>query len=193
MKNQTARDLFEYVKTTKNFFPYSNIKIVTNGILLLTMNDDFFNEIRRYNIEICISVYPPVKKMLAKIEEKLTKESITYNVFRVGDIFNKILTSTKNENIKEIANACEKCTIMYNGLISRCAPSIFINIFNKKFNENFPNENKLVEEFSNSKELFYHLNSPKKLCDFCTGDYDQIGFKWENGNLVKEDKNDYIR
>lgn len=186
-------NIFEFIEVTKKEFPYSNIKIVTNGLLLLKKDSEFLERLSKLKITVSISLYPPVLKLIDKIEGILKSNNITYEIFRVGNIFNKILTKEKNINVIEISNRCEKCILIYNGSISRCAPSVFIDIFNNKFDSTFPkNSSRNITEFKTRKTLLKHLNEPVELCNFCTGDSDPIEFEWE-ASTSKVSEDDYIR
>ena len=91
-----------------------------------------------------------------------------------------------------MAKECEKCIIIYNGVISRCAPSIFINIFNNKFQYNYPETNKEITSFKSRKLVLKYIDRPVELCKYCSGDSNPVSFKWES--TPKEiSPNDYIR
>ncbi|MCL2860539.1 MAG: hypothetical protein FWF46_08380 [Oscillospiraceae bacterium] len=188
-----CNNIFDFIEVFKNIFPCTNIKIVTNGLLLLTKDDDYLRKMSELNVIISISLYPPLTKSIQKIEDRLKVYNVKYDIFRAGNIFNKILTKNSNENYKEIANECEKCILLYNGIISRCAPSVFVNIFNKRFNQSYPEKDfKLLADFHSRKEVLKYLDKPVKLCHFCTGDSNPIGYEWEpTTNEITE--NDYIR
>lgn len=186
-------DILKYVEYTKQIYPYSDIKIITNGILLLSKSDDFLKKISKFNIIISISLYQPMISKINIVEERLKKYNINYEIFRFGDSFNKILKKECSEDYEVVASNCEKCILIYNGVISRCAPSIFINIFNSKFNYNYPEKNyKKIIDFENRKALLKYINKPVELCKYCSGDSNPVSFKWEHTPL-KPSADDYIR
>ena len=54
------KDLPELMQIARESFPHSAINICTNGILLPTMDDEFWNTAKRYDIKIDMSKYPPL-------------------------------------------------------------------------------------------------------------------------------------
>lgn len=185
-------DILDYIKYTKQIYPYSNMKIITNGILLLSKPEEFLKELSRLNISISISLYPPMMKRINEVESRLMKNGVSYEIFRLGDRFNKILNENESIDFEDVAKECEKCIIIYNGVISRCAPSIFINIFNNKFQYNYPETNKEITSFKSRKLVLKYIDRPVELCKYCSGDSNPVSFKWES--TPKEiSPNDYIR
>lgn len=185
-------DILDYIEYTKQIYPYSNMKIITNGILLLSKPEGFFKELSRLNIVISISLYPPMMKKISEVESRLIKNGVSYEIFRLGDRFNKILNEKESSDFEYVARECEKCIIIYNGVISRCAPSIFINIFNNKFQYDYPETNKKITSFKSRKLVLEYINRPVELCKYCSGDSNQISFKWEQ--TTKDiSPDDYIR
>lgn len=119
-------------------------------------------------------------KYIDFIESKLKSKDIPYEIFRLGNVFNKILTSDENEDFVRISQECEKCIMIYNGVVTRCAPSIFIGIFNEKLNGSFPEEEFVsIYDFDNRRELLQYLDRPFELCHYCMGDSNTIGYEWE--------------
>ncbi len=185
-------DILDYIEYTKQIFPYSNMKIITNGILLLSKSEEFLKELARLNIFISISLYPPMTKRINEVESRLIKNGVRYEIFRIGDKFNKILNNKKTSDFENIAKECEKCIIIHNGVISRCAPSVFINIFNNHFQYDYPETKKEITSFKSRKLVLKYINKPVELCKYCSGDSNPISFKWEQ-TTKNISPDDYIR
>lgn len=187
-------ELFDFIELASSIFPYTNMKIITNGVKLINFSDEYLNKIKDSKAIISISVYPPVMKYIDSIESKLINKNIPYEIFRVGNVFNKILMEEENKNFVSTAEECEKCIMIYNGVVTRCAPSIFINIFNEKLDCNFPEEEfDRVYDFDSRREMLQYLDRPFELCHYCMGDSDPIGYEWERTDSKRLVKKDYIR
>lgn len=185
-------NILDYIEYTKQIYPYSNMKIITNGILLLSKSEEFLKKLARLNIFISISLYPPMMNKINEVESRLIKNGVGYEIFRLGNRFNKILNEKESLDFKDVAKECEKCIIIYNGIISRCAPSIFINIFNNKFQYDYPETNKKITFFKSRKSVLKYINKPVELCKYCSGDSNQISFEWEQ-TTKNISQYDYIR
>lgn len=60
-----------YLKKTK-------IEILTNGLLLPTLDENFYQSIKKYDVCIGWSAYPVGKKINMKIEDTLISEKVVY-------------------------------------------------------------------------------------------------------------------
>ena len=88
---------------------YSKICIITNGLLLLSLSEEFYQIFKDYNIVIDITVYPPLREKMDRIISKLKKLNMKSN--HVNDCINnpkRYKTSGgyhwiryKEENMKE--------------------------------------------------------------------------------------------
>ena len=60
--------IINIIEMTRNYFPFSKIDLVTNGLLLNKMSDDFFNVCYKNKIVISISNYIPLSNNIKKIK-----------------------------------------------------------------------------------------------------------------------------
>ncbi len=77
-----APNLEEYIDVILEQFPLCNIKIVTNGMLILKMKEDLKRILRRYakNIEVQVSQYPNVSHTVAEILEHCHDDQIRISI-----------------------------------------------------------------------------------------------------------------
>ncbi|SEK82913.1 4Fe-4S single cluster domain [Pseudobutyrivibrio ruminis] len=73
-------DLDWYVDTARGFFEESEIDIVTNGLLIPNVNEEILLAIKKNNINVQISQYPPTRKMIEKIVYKLEQAGVKYQI-----------------------------------------------------------------------------------------------------------------
>ena len=173
-------------------FPHAVLKIVTNGLLITRLSPQQCAVLSRLNVIISVSLYAPLHNRFDAIETFLICNGIRYEIFRVGTRFDKILLKNADlQNAHKVADNCEKCVILYNGRIGRCAPGMFISDFNRYFRTNYPegNEQKL-EEFRSAKDVLCYLDKEVPLCKWCTGDGQVESYPWSRSINIRVE--DYI-
>lgn len=137
-------DICEILKMTRDKFPIGNINLVTNGILVKSMSQAFWDIMRDNRIYLCPTKYP-VKVDYDWITEKAKKEEVVCYFFGDLQIYNTWthikmdLLGTRNENhsFMHCPNA-NNCCCLEHGKLYPCPRVAKIRHFNKKFNTNLP-------------------------------------------------------
>jgi sulfatase maturation enzyme AslB (radical SAM superfamily) len=70
----------DMIRIYRKYYPINELRILTNATLILTMKSEFWECLRENNVIIHISLYPPMKPQIDKIEQKLMEEKIQYLV-----------------------------------------------------------------------------------------------------------------
>ena len=73
-----AKNLDEYIKIVKNYMPQTQIKILTNGLLIPDAPQKFFDAMRENKCIVGITVYKPTLKIFDKIEKRLGENKIPF-------------------------------------------------------------------------------------------------------------------
>lgn len=183
-------NLLEYIEYMHSMFPYAVLKVVTNGLLINRLNPQQCEVLSRLNVIISVSLYAPLHNRFDVIEKFLILNGIKYEIFRVGIRFDKILLKNADlDNSHKAAENCEKCVILYNGRIGRCAPGMFISDFNRYFKASYPEYNyQELRGFQYSKEVLCYLDREVPLCKWCTGDEQVESYPWSRSiNIGIED------
>ena len=171
--------LTEYIYFTIESFPYSKIKIITNGSLIPKYNSDALKTMANLGVIFSVSAYPPLMNRLNDITSQLNSIGAAFEIFRIGNSFDKILYENCNNHPVQTAQNCEKCVIIYNGNIGRCAPGMFISIFNSRFGVHYPENNTLkIDSFVSASYLIDFLDMHTPLCNYCTGDEVVETYEW---------------
>lgn len=171
-------DLKEYISIAKKYFPKTDIIIVTNGILVLSMKDELLTYIKENNVEISISNY------ICLDEEKIINFLKKYNivpVIRSGkEFFSKHINLEGNSNPSKEFYRCvrSQCTYLGKGKIAACCQPLVVHYFNEYFNEHIIEDEAidLYEEGLNGWELVRRLFTPMESCRYCT---ENIPYEWE--------------
>lgn len=186
------KNLLEYIAYMHSLFPYTVLKVVTNGLLINKLSQRQCEILSQMKVVLSVSLYAPLHDRFDAVEEFLLKNNIQYELFRIGDRFDKILLKNgDSQKAESIAEQCEKCVIIYNGRIGRCAPGMFIGDFNRYFNASYPEFNdRELRFFSCSKDVLFYLDKAVPLCEWCTGDGQVESYPWSRTQNISIE--DYI-
>lgn len=170
-------ELGEYIKIYRKFFPYSQLVIVTNGLLLLTLKQELLSIIKENHVHISISEYACLDH--EKITSFVNKHGLSAEL-RIGkNNFSKYLNTKGDSNPNEIFYQCirHNCTFLGQGKIAACCQPLLIHYFNKYFDEHLSADSfiNLYEENLDGWELLKRLITPMACCQYCT--YDEA-FDW---------------
>lgn len=174
-------DLIEYLTKTRELFPNISITLQTNGILIPKMSDEFFETVKKCNININISIYRQeefYKDIFAKIKEKDCENHLYLSKDeRYGCVlFNKCQLSYKCPYSSEVAwEYCAGKDVsveLKNGKLYTCATIAHIDLLNNYFGEHFEvTEDDYIDIYKHSyNEIMDYLKKPKPFCKYCGDD-----------------------
>jgi len=190
------KELPMFVKITRKYFPYSDIRIVTNGILIPSINSIDWEEYRRHAVTFDISQYPPIANKLVSYVNILRNNRVKFLVGKPIDSFFANLCRGGNADYIESYN--EKCLskichFLRDGRIFAC-PRIPM-AYERKVELEFDFTEK---EYDDSSIGIYDANSgwqvleliykPVPMCRICS---DVKYVKWEQSGK-EVDINDYF-
>jgi len=158
----------EYVIAARRILPDTQIQIVTNGLLLLKINDDVFNVIRDNDIIVSVSVYRPTQVIWDRIVQRLENIRVRYIMrpFEEKQTFVKPLSTNPN-SIYPHRCISDGCLNIYDGKISRCPTLMYIDKFNEKFGTSLPDKGILDLATSGANEILQMLEKRVPLCQYC--------------------------
>ncbi len=172
-------EINKILEITRNFFPDTEIQVVTNGILLETINESFYKILNKNKIALFVSVYP-----IDLNWESILRRTKKYKV----DIFNSCRKKLTLKNLEEstiksfyklnldllgkqpIDKKChfhKQCAYFDDGKIYPCFVVGNIRHFNKKFNKKIPVTQKDFIDIYKTKNIKEILAFFEKLVPFC--------------------------
>jgi organic radical activating enzyme len=172
------KNLQDLIKIARMHFQNAKIVIVTNGILLRETDDALINMIRDNDVQIDVSLYPPLYKRLDDILNFLREKNIRFEITRYDEFhaaFHPLPIFDKYRSQKHCAN----CRGLRNGRVYTCVAAMYTRYFNKRFGRIFP-EDPGIDLYGGLKgmEIARMLDSPVEMCAHCSGiGYDL--FPWE--------------
>lgn len=167
-----CKDLGTMIKIIREKFPKSNVEIVSNGLLIPTIDRGLLQVIKANNVRVLITMYEPTKRIISKIENTLNQYDVQWDAFGFDrDEFIKYLGTKGDSNPKESIDKClfNKCTTLIPGHIAMCSASAFVGELNRVYGTEFPEENGIdIYEAKSGEQILDYLKRPVKLCAFCT-------------------------
>lgn len=171
------KDITKFMLIARKYFPNTEISIVTNGILLLDMNQNFWDTCKNCKISIIVTKYP-IGLDYEKIEKTALCNGVDFSFF--GDTGNIIKTSylipldikgkgDKNKNFNNCYHA-NTCVFLREGKLYTCPVAPNIRHFNNYFNQQLPDTNLNsidIYKAKNIKQILNFLSKPIPLCKFC--------------------------
>lgn len=178
----TNPDFLEYVKITHEIFPDCDIHILTNGLLITSIDMEKLKELKSFNCTLNISQYPITRKMSGKIKKYLNEAAVVYIFSLPKYIFAKkiLLKPHKHPEISYKNCAIKRCTGMQRNYISPCMFPLHIYKFNEEFGFELPETDKM--DINNIDIDGWTLietleNKPMAFCSYCY--YGLIPFLWK--------------
>lgn len=175
-----ARECFRNVQKTE-------IRVVTNGILLKTMPEYFWHQCQKYSIKVCITKYP-IGLKYDELFDIGTKNNVTVEFYDPTDgekeLYRVPLKLEGNMDPKRNYYKCPSanvCCFLKNGRLYTCTLVPNIEHFNKYFGTNLPvSEEDSIDIYSakSKEEIFYFLSKPINFCRFCDTESKEYGIKW---------------
>lgn len=186
-------EIIEIIKISRKYFSKTKIKILTNGILLKSMNDEFWRACREWDIIISLTVYP-INLDIDKIKKICNKNQVKYEIFAIRTGENAFYAYKVNPNggkkvfMKFIKCQSSGCMQIVDNRIFACPISADINHLNKAFRLNFK-QNKgdyiRVDKMKTSLQLRWLRARTKPFCNYC--DLRGDAFPWRKSEKKEEE------
>lgn len=184
---------------TRRIFPKSNIHILTNGILLNTMDKNFWNTVRENKIIVNVSLYPilpdreTIKKKYSQIRRKLRAENVQYNISVYKKFIKRLLADKHSEPEKSLED-CRKmnyCVNFHDGKLYHCVFTANLHVLNNRFSVNIPYSGiDIYDTNVTGEEIIKLLNEPSSTCNYCHKKC--FLYDWKNLKKGEVSSDDYI-
>ena len=177
--------LNEILEISRKYFKIGYIELVSNGILLLSQNDLFWEACRKNDIVVAVTQYP-IKLDHKAIEKKAAASDVKFRYYFVGHktMHKKPLDIRGKQNVAENLELCHKfntCVQLVDGKLYTCIEMAYIKYFNKYFNQNLiVEENDAIDIYKarTKEEIFERLARPVSFCKYCKVKETDFGIKW---------------
>lgn len=193
----------QLVAVTRDILPYSRIELVTNGLLLVKMTDEFWENIRDKDIVVSVSSYKPTMHISDGIIELFERHNIKY-IFDVSSKqkddknyvfeFHKGLGHKKTHDGNKSSKVCfgKNCYFYKDFKISKCAYPALIHLLNEKFFTSYVVEQDDFIDVRNINDGWDALKKLTEPMDFCSYCIEERPHKFEWTNVGDALLSDYI-
>ena len=169
-------NLPDYLEYARRVFPESDIELVTNGLLIPQMSEQWIHCLEKHRITIVISPYPPTVKIQGKIEDVLSKSTIIWK-YDGNEIreFGRNLTLKPAQDMFVSSQKCLAvgCTFLRNRRLYKCPFEGLISDFGEFYNlkMEIPDTGYKVDQ-GGDKDLYEHIKQlalePVEMCRYCS-------------------------
>jgi hypothetical protein len=174
----------DFMKAARELFPQTQISVTTNGILLPTIDDNFWQTAKETSTKIYVTNYP------IKLNKEIIKEKAEF--YCVEILFSDELKTmwitplnikkNSNKTIQFLNCQHSKCNALYRGKIYKCPKIYTIKYFNKYFDLNFEVTEKDYIDIYNVKsieQILKNLARPVPFCKNCDTFNISYGHQWK--------------
>lgn len=166
----------EFLKVTREKFPVGIVRLITNGILLEEMNEEFWKTCRDYQITLAPTRYP-IALNYDLFEKKAKEEEVLFEYFghvsKYGGWLHTKLELKGNRNeVHSFLNCWQanNCSMLENGKLYPCPVVENIKFINKKFDTNFHVSKRDyidIYKVNSLDEIMDFLSRPVPFCRYC--------------------------
>jgi len=164
----------EMIKITRKYFPGTELRLLTNAILIPQMSPNFWECLRECRVIVHISIYPPVEEKLSEIKAVLQENKIPFFLAKTVKKFVKHWTLHPSEDEKFNNNDCGSagCHYLQNGILSKCPDGILIG--NMASALDYPPEalqakkRIMLSDAEDGWSVIRSLNAPSDMCKRCS-------------------------
>lgn len=163
----------EFMQITRQYFEDARICVFTNGILIPSMENTFWEAAQKYKIEIITSEYPNID--YKRVETCCDSHYVRYEGVRPEANINTRYFIDENGNGDCSANfySCyqaNRCITLKHGRIYPCVTAAHASLLKKRFNLDITlsDENSIdIYSVQNGRELLQKLVNPISFCCYC--------------------------
>ena len=165
-------ELDKYIRLIRNVYPYTDIRLISNGILVTKMSDQLIQTIIDNDVTFIVTQYISLKHSIDEINRFLSKTGIRYIVTEAVLEFQKIYNALGDSDIDENFYRCHwkgSCATMYGTKIATCYVPFVIHYLSDKFNLAIEETGKidLMEEGLTAQEIIKIMHTPFDMCRYC--------------------------
>lgn len=175
--------LADYVEETRAVFPDSDLRIVSNGLLIPTLSAETLRRIREADCSFDISNYPPTREKRAEIETTLRSAGVQYNLGLSMSVFFRNLRQTPIDDPTPAFRNCifTHCHMLGPGRIAPCSYAYCAYRFNDRFGPTYPETDyvDLSDPDLDGWEILRRFSMPHDFCRCCGSGIAPI--RWKGG------------
>jgi hypothetical protein len=184
-------EIEKFLYITRRYFKKTNICIATNGALIPTMSESFWEACKANHIKINWTVYPTLLHKKNEILTKIESKGIVVHAEEVKE-FRAILNLKGDSNQYNSFRFCRSlyyCPFLKEGKIYLCSRPLVIKYFNNKFGTLIPEGAHIDIHDPNITgwDILISINKSTDTCKYCATRLDN--FEWTETKYAAEEWN----
>ena len=169
-------DVCEFMRIARILFPYSDIQIVTNGLLIGSRKEELLEACNKMFITVCVSQYGLNLNL-----QELLKGFIRVRIDGKTNLYNIGLDLNGTQNTQAVFEKCDlhfyRWFYFQDGRFYPCCISANIKHFNNHFNTNLPDNDCSISIHEHSiEEIESFLKHPIPLCKYCNTEFRLLSY-----------------
>jgi len=162
-------ELPKYVRLVRKIYPYTDLHIVTNGLLLKSLPTETIECFRENNVVIDISVYPATRNSYDKWHQWLAENKLPSTHYHCYEF----VPTLRPDKAEFPFSGTDISCLYYNlaeGQLSTCMIMHDVKYFNNYFKKDLPHKDGLISIHDpelTAEELFRRLKDKHQLCQYC--------------------------
>lgn len=191
------KDIVQYIRIAHEFLPEAKILILTNGILLNDMSQEFFDVCRECGAKLEVTKYP-IDFDYDKVEALAMKHGVEFHYYD-GGISIKTTSykpldldgrQDKYESFHSCYMANATCVTLKNGRLYGCTLPPHIDVFNEYFDKDIKVTDKdyiYIYDDISAEDIFDFLCNPMSMCKYCKVKEWTHDNKWKTSKRMIEE------
>ena len=173
----------KFIMATRKAFPETDIRLVTNGILLPTMKENFWQTLRDNNIRVDMSKYPVCGNKFSEYLDLMDDNNVTLCNINLSKKFFSQTNPKGDSNIIDTYNNClsKHCANLWRSRLYTC-PACYLHYCDEYFGTNYKIQDGLDIYALRGEEIAVNLNSPINQCRYCATETLK-SFAWDQSKL----------
>ena len=184
----------QFIESTRQYFPNAHLCVVTNGILLPRMTEEFWACCKTNHVTIDLTLYPPLTSRLAEYKELAELHNVPLLIREVTR-FDAALNCEGNSDPQLAFKKCRErsaCIFLRTGTLYVCANPALKDYANKRLGLHLTESGvDIYNPRTTGLKIIEELSKPIDNCRFCA--CDPIAFDWNvsRGTVAEWDVKTY--
>ena len=185
----------DHAEKCREIFPDSDLRIVSNGLLIPSVDEGVLRRLRDCGCSVDVSNYPPTAKKRKEIEKAAARAGLSVAFGIPMKFFVRTIREAPTDDPAPAFRNClfTHCHMMNGGKLAPCSYAYCISRFNRFYGTDYP-ENDLFElsdPAPDGWEIIKAFSRPHEFCRYCGRG--AIPYRWKGHvSLAEAKKEDWL-
>ena len=160
-------ETWRFLQLVRKVYPYAEINLVTNGLLVMQMDERLQETVRKTGAILSISAYPVIFDQMDAIGAFLRTHEIPFKIGWIATRFRAPLMERFGYPLEKVD--CQ-CVHLRDGKLARCPLVQYLDYYNAHYGTQYHGEDGVIDLYDQTltyEMLDKRLQTPFALCDCC--------------------------